>query len=189
MWGNSKALNKIAYYKHLRALDIKLKSQDIDSIDIWEGDSTIKDSLNIETFSKLSLKYLSEQDRKLRPFQPRGAILRANLDPEHWMSYGLGDMVPVIFYSSYAYLSAPPVRTPARLSAGENLRLSGLLWPEARTRWADTAYATVEKSGKGQVILFAYNPFFRAYFYGSGRLLINSLLLGPGMGTSQSVPW
>jgi hypothetical protein len=183
------SLDKLAYYKYLQALDIKLKSQDVDSIEIWEGNKTIKDSLNIKSFSKLSLKFLSEQDRKLRPFQPRGTILRANLDPEHWMSYGLRDMVPVIFYSDYAYLSAAPVRTPARLSTAENLRISGLLWPEARTRLASTAYATVEKIGKGQVILFAYDPFFRAYFYGSGRLLINSLLLGPGMGTSQTVPW
>lgn len=183
------SLDKLSYYEHLQALDIKLKTQDIDSIDIWEGDIAIKDSLNLKSFSKLSLKYLGEQDRKMRPFQPRGTILRATLDPQHWMSYGLKDMVPVIFYSSYAYLSAPPVRTPARLSTGEKLRLSGLLWPEARTRWAGTAYATVENLGEGQIILFADDPFFRAYFHGSGRLLINSLLLGPGLGTSQRIPW
>ena len=69
------------------------------------------------------------------------------------------------------------------------LRLSGLMWPEARERWADTAYATVESLGKGQIILFANDPFFRGYFEGSLRLLLNAIVLGPGMGTSQPLPW
>jgi len=30
-------------------------------------------------------------------------------------------------------------------------------------------------------------PFFRAYFYGSGRLLINAILLWPGFGAEQEV--
>lgn len=69
------------------------------------------------------------------------------------------------------------------------LRLSGLLWPEARKRWKETAYLTREGLGKGQIILFAGEPHFRAYFYGSGRLLANAILLGPGFGTRQTEPW
>jgi hypothetical protein len=38
------------------------------------------------------------------------------------------------------------------------MRLSGLLWPEARERLADSAYLTVERLGNGQVILFASSP-------------------------------
>ena len=67
--------------------------------------------------------------------------------------------------------------------------MSGLLWPEARQRIANSAYATVERKGNGQVILFAYDPFHRAYFQGTGRLMLNAVLLGPGLGTSQSIPW
>ncbi len=69
------------------------------------------------------------------------------------------------------------------------LRLSGLLWPEARKRWKETAYLTREGLGKGQIILFAGEPHFRAYFNGSGGLLINAILLGPGFGTRQTEPW
>ena len=67
--------------------------------------------------------------------------------------------------------------------------LSGLMWPEARQRWAGAAYATVERVGYGQIILFTSNPFFRGYFEGTGRLLTNAVILGPGMGTNQPVPW
>jgi len=75
------------------------------------------------------------------------------------------------------------------LASAPDLRLSGLLWPEARERWGDTAYATVERVGDGQIILFASDPFFRGYTEGSGRMLLNALFLAPGCGTSQPVPW
>ena len=54
---------------------------------------------------------------------------------------------------------------------------------------ARTAYATVERLGNGQVILFAQEPFYRGYWEGTGRLLLNAVILGPGMGTSQPLPW
>ena len=65
----------------------------------------------------------------------------------------------------------------------------GLLWPEARERIANTAYATAESVGRGQVILFAADPTFRTWLPGIQRLFFNAVLLGPGMGTSWPVPW
>ena len=35
----------------------------------------------------------------------------------------------------------------------------------------------------------ANDPFFRGYYEGSGRLLLNAVILGPGMGASQPNPW
>ena len=90
---------------------------------------------------------------------------------------------------SYAFMSRHPVSTVVRLDDKGQLRLSGLLWPEARDRLADTAYATVESLGQGQVILFAVDPTFRTWLPGIQRLFFNAVLLGPGMGTSQPVPW
>jgi len=69
----------------------------------------------------------------------------------------------------------------------DKLRISGLLWAEAKERWAQTAYVTRKSSGKGQIILFAATPNFRSYFYGTTRMLINAILLGPGMGTDVEV--
>ena len=118
-----------------------------------------------------------------------GAFAAASLDPEHWLSFGLPERVPVLIGGGFAYMSRYPVRTPVRLADQDHLRLSGLLWPEARQRLADTAYATVESVGRGQIVLIASDPFFRGYLEGSGRLLLNAVILGPGMGTSQPVPW
>jgi len=84
-------------------------------------------------------------------------------------------------------MSRRPVQTAGRFAGGEELRISGLLWPEGRERWQKTAYITREKMGHGQVVLFAGQPVFRSYFYGTGRLLINSILLGPGMGANKAI--
>ncbi|UCB53210.1 MAG: hypothetical protein JSV10_03790 [Candidatus Zixiibacteriota bacterium] len=135
------------------------------------------------------LEQIKGEDERLRTFMPRGVILRADLDQEHWLTSGMDHKVPIMMYSEFAFMSKRPVQTAARLSEAENLRLSGLLWPEARERWANTAYLTRERSGKGQVILFAFQPDFRGYFHGTERLLINALLFGPGLGTSRPAPW
>jgi hypothetical protein len=120
---------------------------------------------------------------------PRGAILKVELDPEHWLAYGAGESVPALMFTSHAFLSRDPVRTPARFAPAKSLRLSGLLWPEARERWAGTAYATRESVGRGQIILFAGEPNFRGSFHGTERLLLNALLFGPGFGASAPVEW
>jgi hypothetical protein len=67
------------------------------------------------------------------------------------------------------------------------LRMSGLLWPEAAERLANSAYVVREQVGAGQVILFASDPNFRAATHGTARLFMNAAVLGPGLGTSQPI--
>ena len=67
------------------------------------------------------------------------------------------------------------------------LRLSGLLWPEAAQRIANAAVLTRERLGRGQVILFASPPNFRAATKGTARLLANAMIYGPGLGATQTV--
>jgi hypothetical protein len=137
---------------------------------------------------------LKREDAWWRLFSPNGAVVTAALNPEHWLCFGLTgngppDRMPVLLSGAHAFMSKFPVETPVRLVKTEELRLSGLLWPEARGRWGNTAYAMVERVGNGQIILFASDPFFRGYFEGSGRLFLNAVILGPGAGASQPLPW
>jgi hypothetical protein len=111
------------------------------------------------------------------------------INTEHWLGFGLGERLPVMFRGGSAFMSKHPVRTPVRLAGADELRLSGLLWPEARQRIAQTAYATVESVGRGQIILFATDPTYRMWMPGAQRLFLNAVLLGPGMGASQPLPW
>jgi hypothetical protein len=68
-----------------------------------------------------------------------------------------------------------------------HLRMSGLLWPEASHRLANSAYVTREPLGRGQIILFATGPTFRAATLGPARVMLNAMIYGPGFGAAQPV--
>jgi hypothetical protein len=128
-------------------------------------------------------------DERLRRFMPQGALLRAELDPESWLGYGLDLEIAVWFGGDDALIAQPPATVAVRFPDIDRMHLGGLLWPEGAARLARTAYATRESVGRGQVILFAGPPAWRRWQNDSERLLVNAILLGPGLGTSWSTPW
>jgi hypothetical protein len=159
-------------------------------------------------------KELKRRDEWQKLFMPQGAILAARVDMEHWLTAGAGARLPV-FATNMPVLVAPGgVESPVRFGVFESegakegdakaeasyvgwsvvpagqrvsLRMSGLLWPEAAQRIANSAYLTREGVGKGQVILFAGQPSFRAAALGTQRLLMNAIVCGPGMGASSPI--
>jgi len=116
-------------------------------------------------------------------------FVKAKIDPRQWLGFGLGEFLPVMVGGNNVLMSMSPTKTPVRLVDEKHLRMSGLLWPEARQRLANSSFATVERHGRGQVILFASNPTHRGWYPAMERLFLNAVLLGPGMGTSQKMPW
>jgi hypothetical protein len=128
-------------------------------------------------------------DARLRRLMPQGALLRAELDDDFWLGYGLPPEITVWFGGHDPLIAAPPVAVAAEFVARDRLHLGGLLWPEAAARLAHTAYATREAVGRGQVILFADHPGYRRWVVETERLLKNAILLGPGLGTRWSAPW
>lgn len=132
---------------------------------------------------------LKRIDEWQRIFAPSGGFVKARIDDRQWLGFGLGKFLPVMVGSDSVLMSMHPTETPVRLVDEDDLRLSGLLWPEARQRLSNSAFATVERHGRGQVILFASNPTHRGWYPGMERLFLNAVFLGPGMGTSQKMPW
>ncbi len=158
----------------------------VDSIDVWEpADFEIPVSNN----TKADIKALSEFDKKARKLSPQGVFLNVKVNSEHWLNYGMPERVAAFHSSSNVFMSKYPVETAARFSEYKGLRLSGLLWKEARKRIASSSYLTREKYGEGQIIMFADHPNFRAYNYGTNRMLLNAVFFGPGHGTRRKVDW
>ncbi|MBI3872594.1 MAG: hypothetical protein HY304_05910 [candidate division Zixibacteria bacterium] len=161
----------------------------VDTDAVWRGAPQSVPKKDDKGREKPDLDSLKRTDARARLFAPEGVIMRLDLNPEHWLCFGTGGRASAMLHTSNALVAKDPVAVAARLADAPQMRLSGLLWPEARERWAKTAYATRESVGKGQIILFADEPFFRAYFHGTKRLLENAVLLGPGLGTEQPPPW
>lgn len=148
---------------------------------------------------------LELEDARLRLYQPRGAILRVSLDPEHWLGAGCavmtgvpnapladdapGEWIAARIATEYALIAEKPAAVVGAFASEDSLRLSGLLWPEARERWAQTAWLTREPVGRGQVVLFVADPCERGTLEASERAFLNAVLLGPGLGTTRRWPW
>jgi hypothetical protein len=182
------ALGELPLFDRARMLEEQAEQVRLDSTALWNG-TLPKEEGQTHTVNDASEKERKLTDERGQLFMPRGALLRVLLDQEHWLAFGEGTEMGALVYSSYAFLSRDPTETPARFSGPAALRLSGLLWPEARARWAASAYATRERRGNGQVVLFAGDPTFRASSPATERLLLNALLLGPGFGTNEAVEW
>jgi hypothetical protein len=152
---------------------------------------------------------LEKRDSWDQMFMPQGVMLAARTDDEHWLTFGSGEYLPVLYGTQMVLMASDSVEAPIRLGyldedpaekearrvgwatlpAGQTmyLRMSGLLWPEAAGRLASAPWVTRERIGRGQVILFATPPAFRASTLGTARILANALIYGPGMGASTAI--
>jgi hypothetical protein len=139
--------------------------------------------------SKAEKEDLERADRRLRQFSPRGVFLKVETDENVWLAWGMPSSLPALVRSNDTLVAESPVQVAARFADVEQLQLGGLLWPEAAGRLANTAYATREGKGRGQVILFLNEPEFRGWTLGTRRMLVNAILYGPGLGTRWSNPW
>ncbi|MGA9115629.1 MAG: M14 family zinc carboxypeptidase [Bacteroidota bacterium] len=185
----SQVLMKLGEYERAARNEMEADRPDIGSLGVWEyrGADT---STGRKERRDQSPEELQQADEMARLFGPQGSILRADLDTEHWLTFGMGARLPVMVTGGTPLMAQhPPVRTVGRFASGESLRISGLLWPEARRAFALSSWCTVEEQGKGQVILFASQPNFRSSFPGAERMLANAVVFGPGMGTRWTPPW
>jgi len=193
-------LDKLAEYQEAVEREDGARDVSVDPNKIWGGqviqEKTTQPQIekaepakSRESDGKPDIEKLKRTDEWRRIFSPKGTFLASTVDTEHWLGFGLPARLPVMFWGSNAFMSKHPAATVVRFTDKNELRLSGLLWPEAGERLAKSAYATVESVGRGQIILFATDPTFRMWLSGTHRLFLNATILGPGLGASQPLPW
>jgi hypothetical protein len=155
-----------------------------------------------------SKEQLEMRDSWQSTLMPSGAIVSARIDKDHWLTFGAENVLPVL-YGNYPILMTGG-NSLAALRIGElipnknsetktinwsqipsgydlNVRMSGLVWPEASQRIANSAYLTREKIGKGQIILFSGEPNFRGSARGTNRLWLNAVIYGTGLGSNPLI--
>ena len=108
-----------------------------------------------------------------------GAIFRVQLDRTHPLVYGYGENSLPVFRRSTLFLqpTTSPYATP--LQYAKQPLLAGYISDQNHQHIAESASVRVGKQGNGRVILMLDNPTFRAYWYGTQKLLANALFFGP----------
>ena len=114
------------------------------------------------------------------PDSAPGAIARAKVRPDYWLTAGVGENV-------YAMVEGRAIFTPIKADKGVNavyfdaadkLVASGHLWAENRKQIAFKPLVISEISGRGIVVGFTQDPNFRAFNDGMNVLFLNAVFRG-----------
>lgn len=114
-----------------------------------------------------------------RPIDTPGAILATRLTPHHPLAAGLPGAPPVLFSGSTVLLPTGDPQVDVLTAAPEAPVLTGMAWPEAEARLKGSLLVSVERAGRGAVVLFAQEPDFRLFWRGTAPLFLNAVLYGP----------
>jgi hypothetical protein len=120
------------------------------------------------------------QPAREQPELTPGAILRVQLDDDHWLSSGADGEIQALVESTRVF-------TPIKLDKGRNVGIyatgdrilaSGLIWDPAKEQLPQKAFLIHQPMGQGHIIAFAEDPNYRAYAEMTQFLFINAVLLG-----------
>ncbi|HSR70286.1 MAG TPA: M14 family metallopeptidase [Acidobacteriota bacterium] len=106
-----------------------------------------------------------------------GSIFQVELDTTHPLAFGFGPRMA--FFRDHTHffeVSQTPGATVAAYT--DDPLLSGYVSDENLAALSGTAALLARRSGRGRVVLFADDPTFRAFWYGTSGLLLNAVFFG-----------
>ena len=107
-----------------------------------------------------------------------GTIFETDLDITHPLGFGYHDRSLAVYRDHTIILpaSSSPYSTVAQYTAEPHI--SGFVSDENLANIGNSAALVVDRLGSGRVILFADNPNFWGYWYGTNRLFLNAIFFG-----------
>ncbi|MFS4494525.1 M14 family metallopeptidase [Maribacter sp. 2308TA10-17] len=110
-----------------------------------------------------------------------GAIFQTKLDRSHPINYGYKNNSLAMFRNSNIYIEADKNSYNNPIQYTSNPLLSGYISEENLEMIKNTVPFQVKRMGKGRVIGFTDNTQFRAFWYGTNKLLMNAIFFGEMM--------
>ena len=195
--------------------DIDLQREWLADKDNIDFDQVNSNTLNYKTDypwdmdkRTISDEELIRRDNWQSKFMPSGAFVVGRVDNTHWLSFGTPDVLPILYSKQPVLMTSNRAEAVVRIGSIEpnngseikqlnwstipadhdiKVRMSGLVWPEASEKIANSAYLTREQIGNGQLILFSGQPNFRGSTRGTSRLWLNAVVYGAGLGTTPRI--
>lgn len=149
---------------------------------ILKASFVTKDQIN-ELFTTEELSY---QDKEMLSAKKRiaGAIFASNLDRSHPLAYGYSDKQLPLFRNSTLIMEAAksPFITVAQYH--ETPLLSGYADSNLVNKIANSSAVIAHSVGKGRVIATSDIMMFRGYWFGSAKIIANSLFFAKAFNAS-----
>lgn len=108
----------------------------------------------------------------------RGAILAGLIDTTHPLGYGYDNEVLPVFRRSAKFMARSDNAYSTPIMYSEDPLLSGYMSEENRELAAGSAGLVVDGRGEGAVVLALDHVAFRAFWWGSQKLLLNAIFFG-----------
>jgi hypothetical protein len=115
-----------------------------------------------------------------------GAIARTQIDPTHPLFYGYRQTTLPVFRNVTTFVNIPENPHAAPMRYAENPLWSGYMSAPRQKQLAQTAGMVVGAIGTGRVIGATDNPVFRAFWFGTDKLLANAVFFGPAISASTT---
>lgn len=110
-----------------------------------------------------------------------GAIFEAKIDRSHPINFGYKNDKIALFRNSTMFLKADKNSYNNPIQYTANPLLSGYISKENAKVIPNTVPFKVQRFGRGRVIVFTDNTNFRAFWFGTNKLLMNTIFFGDMM--------
>ena len=110
-----------------------------------------------------------------------GAIFNTKIDRSHPINFGYQNTTLPIFRNTNIFIKADENSYNNPIQYTNNPLLSGYISEENLALLKDTVPFKVNRIGKGRVIILTDNTNFRAFWYGTNRIITNALYLSDKM--------
>ncbi len=106
-----------------------------------------------------------------------GAIVAAEADLTHPLSFGTFLQNQFVLMKGKAVLQPSEQSYNTPLQATEKVRAAGFVSDHWQEKLSKAPLVVADKTGKGSIIKFGFNPNFRAFWQGTQRWMINAIFL------------
>ena len=124
---------------------------------------------------KASRVSFSDREKFYGAQQTGGAIFESNIDRSHPVNYGIESNTLPLFRNSNVYMSKSEQSFNNPISYSSNPLMSGYISEENISLLKNSVPFKVITSGKGKILLMTDNTNFRAFWFGTNRILLNML--------------
>ena len=107
-----------------------------------------------------------------------GAIFEATLDRSHPINFGYKNNTLALFRNTNIYMEPDKSSYNNPITYTNNPLLSGYISEENLALLKNSVPFTVKRLGRGRVIGFTDNTNFRAFWYGTNKLMMNAIFFG-----------
>lgn len=131
-------------------------------------------------------KPYADIDEALGAQQTSGAIFEAEADLTHPLLYGYTSARVPMFKANNLFMQKAPGAYANPLVYGNAPLISGYITKSNYDKLKNSSVLGIAAMGRGRVIGFAENMAFRAFWFGTNKMLMNAIFLGPTISAEAS---